>query len=93
MDAKIITPSPLAVQPGINLEIAFDVDPEAFPHGVELVLMKPGALDPIGKIQVKPGHMLAAMSLEVSAHLRAQFRKQIEAHLKKQAEAQAASGN
>jgi hypothetical protein len=93
MDAKIITPSPLAVQPGINLEIAFDVDPEMFPNGVEFVVMKPGSLEPIGKIEVKPGHMLAAMPLEMSMHLRVQFKKQIEAHLKKQAEAQAASNN
>jgi hypothetical protein len=93
MDAKIITPSPLAVQPGVNLEIAFDVDPEFFPNGAEFLVMKPGSLEPVGKIEVKPGHMLAAMALDVSAHIRAQFRQAVEAHLKKQAEAQAASGN
>lgn len=93
MDAKIITASPLAVQPGINLQIAFDVDPEAFPNGVEFMVMKPGTLEPIGKIEVARGYILAALPLDMSAHLRAQFRKALEEHKKKQAEAEAASKN
>jgi hypothetical protein len=85
-NAPLVTPSPLAVQ-GVNAQIAFDVDPEAFPDGVEFLICRPGKLEPIGKLEVVRGAILIAMPPEVATNMRAQLRKAFAEHQKKQAEA------
>jgi hypothetical protein len=84
VDTKILQTSPLDVQ-GVPVEIAFDVHPEQYPHGVELLLMLPGKLQPFGKIEVKRGVILMALPPMIAANLRALHAKEMADHAKKQA--------
>lgn len=49
---------------------AFDVRPEQFPDGVDLVLMQPGHLEPLFANRAPAGSMLLFVKPELAAQLR-----------------------
>jgi hypothetical protein len=75
-DAPKLLSKPLDIY-GQQVQVAFDVDPETFPNGVEFLLMVPGSLEPLGKLEVARGAMLLAMPAEMAVHFRAQIKKVI----------------
>jgi len=54
----------------LNLMIVADADPEHFPHGLQLLIMAPGNLQPIGGGPIPPGQMLALVPIELSRAIR-----------------------
>jgi hypothetical protein len=59
---------------GLNLEVFFDVDPEKYPDGVQLMVMLPGQVGvPIVGVSVKRGAMLIALHPDQAKHLRSQL--------------------
>jgi hypothetical protein len=55
---------------GNNLTIVADADPEHFPHGLQLLIMAPGSLQPLGGGPIPPGHMLAIVPPEIAKMIR-----------------------
>jgi hypothetical protein len=76
MDAKVLKPNPLAVG-GAQFQIAFDVDPDQFPHGCEFIIMRPGSIEPLGKMEVVRGCLIAVIPPEVAHHMRPMIKKSI----------------
>jgi hypothetical protein len=67
----------------VEFQAFLDCDPDEFPQGMELILMRPGQLDPVGRgLMVPRGCILYIAGPEASVHLRAGIRKQIEAQRK-----------
>lgn len=60
---------------GLNLEAFFDVDPEKYPEGVQLMVMLPGQINvPILGVNVMRGAILCALHPDQAKHLRAQLK-------------------
>jgi hypothetical protein len=60
------------------LQAFVDVIPPAFPEGVEIIFMRPGQLEPAGRVMLPVGVMLLLAPPETAVHLRAAQRAQIE---------------
>jgi hypothetical protein len=60
------------------LQSFVDVVPPAFPEGVEIIFMRPGQLEPAGRVMLPVGVMLLLAPPETAMHLRATMRAQIE---------------
>jgi len=69
---------------GEDVQVIGDAVPEHFPHGLEVLIVKPGALAPLGRALVPAGHMLAVLPLGMSTALRAEIRKILAAQNSKQ---------
>lgn len=61
---------------GIPLDVFADVDETQFPLGIEIILCKPGDIQPLGKGMIPVGCMLACIPAEVAAHIRQHVRSQ-----------------
>ena len=60
---------------GQNIEIVADADPTHFPHGLQLIIMAPGNVKPLGGGPIPPGTMLAIINVEMAKALRAVYRQ------------------
>ncbi len=72
-----IQPGQLAAL-GENFEIIADADPEKFPHGLQLVIMAPGQMQPLGIYTLTPGGMVARIPNNMAAGVRPHMRKMLE---------------
>ena len=71
-----ITPATAPVM-GQNIDVIADVNPEKFPHGLELMVMAPGGLEALGKWMVRPGCMIGIIPPEMAMQLRALMRQAV----------------
>lgn len=69
-----ISPGNLNVA-GAQIEIAGYVDPEQFPNGMEMVIMRPGVLEPVGTVVVRKGCMIGVIPPEMAQHLIRELKK------------------
>lgn len=60
---------------GAEAQVVADVDPAQFPIGLELVVYRPGELQPIGRGHIPAGCMLLALPPELAKHLRPAVRQ------------------
>lgn len=58
-----------------NIVVLGDADPEAYPNGIEVVLMEPGKLTPFGRFIVQPGNMVIIPPIQMSAQLRGMIKQ------------------
>jgi hypothetical protein len=62
-----------------HLQVFLDAVPPQFPGGVELVMMRPQGLEPLGKILIPEGCLLLLASPEVALHMRTVMHAEIKA--------------
>ena len=60
---------------GAQIEIALDVNPQQYPNGMEFLIMVPGQIEPLGKMLLRGGCMLAVVPPEMAKHIRSQVRQ------------------
>jgi hypothetical protein len=54
---------------GIQFQVIFYPDPEHFPAGVDVTLLAPGGLAPVGMVTVAPGCLICVLPPDVSRHI------------------------
>jgi len=60
---------------GLQLEIVADIHPALYPNGLEMLIMAPGQLAPIGKMIVRAGCIVTLLPPEVAKQVREGIRK------------------
>jgi hypothetical protein len=70
--APQIQPSLVDVM-GANIEVLCVIDPKRFPLGVDVLLMEPGKLEPLGKGTLAPGTALGVLPPVMVQELMRQF--------------------
>ena len=73
--AKIITPTQVQ-QMGFSFDIIGYAHPEQYPDGVDVIVMAPGQLEPLGSVRLKKGCGLVGVHPETMNHLLAQIQEQ-----------------
>lgn len=58
---------------GFEFHVVADVDPARFPNGVDIIVLEPGKVAPIGQARVVAGCMLAILPPTVAHHIRPQY--------------------
>ena len=62
---------------GQQVQIVWDVDPEQFPNGLDLLMVEPGKLAPFGKITIGKNQMIAVVPPTMASALRGEIKKAI----------------
>ncbi len=79
----VIAASPVLEQPQqIRMQAFLDVNPEQFPNGCEIIIMRPGELTAVGSIPLPVGVLLMLIDVETANHMRDKHRADIEAQRK-----------
>lgn len=72
--APEVAPATLHVM-GEELQVFADAVPDQYPLGLEVVVFRPGGLEPIARMAVPPGRMGAVLPQSWSSQLRAMIQK------------------